>query len=67
MLSINVKDASVHNMYWILLDNQLTVHVFFNVHFLANVRKVNKELHLYTNSGMSVIDEVGEVPGFGTI
>ena len=55
------------NIYWILLDNQSTVHVFFDVHFLVNVRKVNKELHLYTNSGMSVIDEVGELPGFGTV
>ena len=65
MPSINVKD--VLNIYWILLDNQSTVHVFFNVHFLVNARKVNKELRLYTNSRMSVIDEVGKLPGFGTV
>ena len=55
------------NPFWILLDNQSTVHVFFNTIFLRNVRKINKELHLYTNAGKSIIDEMGDLPGFGPV
>ena len=55
------------NPFWTLLDNQSTVNVFYNALFLHNVRKVDRELHLYTNAGMSTIDEVGDLPGFRTV
>ena len=56
------------NPFWILLDNQSSVHVFCNTIFLRNIRTVEKELHLYTpNTGMSVINKVGDLPGFGTL
>ena len=52
---------------WILLDNQSTVNVFWNTMFLVNVRKTIKRLNLHTNAGSAIIDEIGELPGFGTI
>ena len=45
--ALNAIDGRL-NPFWILLDNQSTVHVFYNTIFLRNIRKVNKELHLYT-------------------
>ena len=56
------------NPFWILLDNQSrTVSVFYNNILVQNIRKVEKDLHLYTNVGMSTIDEVENLPGFGTV
>lgn len=56
------------NPFWILIDNQLTVYVFCNTPILLqNIRTVEKELHLYTNAGMSVINVVGDLLGFGTV
>ena len=55
------------NMFWILLDNQSTVHVFCNTMFLVNVRKTSKTLELHTNTGSATINEIGELPGVGTV
>ena len=41
---------------WILLDNQSTVNVF-----------CTKRLNLHTNTSSAIIDEIGELPGFGTV
>ena len=41
--------------------------MFYNASFLQNIWKVDKKFHLYTNTGMSSIDEVGSLPGFGTV
>ena len=41
--------------------------MFYNAIFLRNIRKVDKELHLYTNAGMSTINELGFLPGFGIV
>ena len=53
------------NPFWILLDNQSTVNVFYNTTFLRNIPKVDRELQLYTNAGMPTIDKVEDLPGFG--
>eukprot|EP00536_Pseudo-nitzschia_multiseries_P007176 jgi/Psemu1/17289/gm1.17289_g len=37
------------NLFWILLDNQSTIHYFFNTMFLVNDKKTNKRLELHTN------------------
>ena len=52
---------------WMLLDNQSTVNVFWNIMFLVNVRKTTRRLNLHTNVGQAIINEVGELPGFGTV
>eukprot|EP00536_Pseudo-nitzschia_multiseries_P016621 jgi/Psemu1/46927/gm1.46927_g len=55
------------NPYWVLLDNQLTVHVFCQKSFLTNIRETTEELHLYTNAGMTIITHMGDLPGFGRV
>ena len=36
---LNMKDANGRiNMFWILLDNQSIVHIFWNVMFLVNIQ-----------------------------
>ena len=55
------------NPLWILLDSCSTVHIFCDRRFLRNIHNVNQELHLYTNSGKSVIGQMGELPGFGLV
>eukprot|EP00536_Pseudo-nitzschia_multiseries_P003412 jgi/Psemu1/7719/gm1.7719_g len=53
--------------FWILLDNQSTVHIFCNKMFLINVCKTTKKLELHTNARSIIIDKIGELPGVGTI
>ena len=55
------------NMFGILLDNQSTVNIFWNIMFLVNVRKTNKKLELLTNAGSTMIDKIAELPGVGTV
>ena len=49
------------------MDNQSTVNMFYNALLLRNIWKVDKEFHLYTNPGMSIIDELEDLPGYGTV
>ena len=39
------------NPFWVLLDNQSTVNIFWNDMFLVNIRKSPKPLLLYMNAG----------------
>ena len=52
---------------WLLLDNQSTVNIFWTTMFLVNVRTTTKKLNLQTNAGAAIINEIGELPGFGTV
>ena len=54
------------DMLWVLLDNQSTVHVFWNNMFLANTCKTTKRLELLTKTESTVLNEIGELPGVGT-
>ena len=56
------------NPFWILLDNQSTVNVFYNTTFLQNIQKVDKKkVYLYANTVMSTINKVEDLPGFGPV
>ena len=54
-------------MFWILLDNQSTVHIFWDVMFLVNVQKTNKRLELHTTTRSTIINETKEPPGVGAV
>eukprot|EP00536_Pseudo-nitzschia_multiseries_P000703 jgi/Psemu1/1596/gm1.1596_g len=53
--------------FWILLDNQLTVHIFCKEMFLLNVCKTTKNLELHTNARSIIIDKIDKLSGVGTI
>ena len=54
---------------WILLDSQLTVDLISNPRILLNIRKVRSEddIRVHCNSGVKVVDRVGDLPGYGTV
>ena len=54
-------------MFWVLLDNQSTVHIFWNTMFLVNICKTTNCLELLTNTGSTVINKIGDLPGVGTV
>eukprot|EP00536_Pseudo-nitzschia_multiseries_P010272 jgi/Psemu1/25476/gm1.25476_g len=66
---LTMKDVQgrLESFWWVLIDNQSTVHIFWNAMFLVNVWKTHKKLDLHTNARSVVIDEVGELPGVGTV
>eukprot|EP00536_Pseudo-nitzschia_multiseries_P015470 jgi/Psemu1/42725/gm1.42725_g len=66
---LNMKQVQQGRLdpFWVLIDNQSTVHIFWNEMFLVNVRKTDKTLDLHTNAGQVTIDEIGELPGVGTV
>jgi hypothetical protein len=41
--------------------------VFCNPKLLKNIRTIDKELHLHTNAGKAIINEVGDLQGIGTV
>ena len=55
------------DMFWVLLNSQSTVHIFWNTMFLVNVCKTNKRLELLTNTGSTIINEISELPGVGAV
>jgi hypothetical protein len=66
--SLNMDHVKARlDRFWILLDNQSTVNIFWNTMFLVNVRKIVKRLELHTNAGSTIINEIRELPGVGTV
>ena len=54
---------------WLLLDRQSTVDLIANPGMLLNIRKVQREdtIRVHCNSGVEVMDRVGDLPGHGTV
>ena len=52
---------------WILLDSQSTVDVFMNNKLLKNIHYMNKTLSLHCNTGVTTVDKVRDLPGYGTV
>ena len=54
---------------WFLLDSQSTLDLIANPRMLLKIRKVRSEyaIRLHCNSGVKVMDRVGDLPGYGTL
>ena len=54
---------------WLLLDSQSTVDLIANTNMLVKIRKVRGEdaIRVHWNSGVNIVDIVGDLPGYGTI
>ena len=54
---------------WLLLYNQSTVDLIANPKMLLNIRRVWIEdaIHVHCNSGVKVVDRIGELTGYGTV
>ena len=53
---------------WLLLDSQSTVYLIANENMLVNIRKVRGEdaIRVHYNSGVKLVDRVGDLCGYGT-
>ena len=54
---------------WLLLDSQSTVDLTTNPRMLLNIRKVRSKdaILVHCNSGVKVVERVGDLPGYGTV
>ena len=54
---------------WILLDSQSTVDLIANPKMLLNITKERGKdaIWVHCNSGVKIVDRVGDLPGYGTI
>ena len=54
---------------WILLDSQSTVDLIANPRMLIYIRRVQSEdaIRVHCNSGVKVVDRIGELHGYGTV
>ena len=53
---------------WILLNSQLTVELIVNAKIMVNISKVRGEdaIRVHYNSGVKLVDRVGDLCGYGT-
>jgi len=52
---------------WILLDSQSTVDLFINKNLLKKICDTKKLLTLRCNAGMTTLDKIVDLVGYGTI
>jgi len=52
---------------WILLKNQSTIDVFYNMAMLTNIRRVPSKMNIHCNAGISTTNMVGDLAGYGTV
>ena len=53
---------------WLLLDSQSAVDLIANPRMLLNIMRVRSEdaIRVQCNSGVKVVDKIGDLPGYGT-
>ena len=63
------NSGQVVPLTWLLLDSQSTVDLIANPRILLNVRKVRSKDAIcgHCNSGVKVLDRVGNLPVYGTV
>ena len=56
-------------LIWILLNSQLAVDLFAISKMLVNIRRMQGEdsKRVHCNSGVKIVDKVGDLPGYRTI
>ena len=71
--------AKIHNMFaqhrggidpnWILLDSESSVNLIVNKNLLTNIRTApdGYNMTVHCNAGKAHTDQIGELPGFGTV
>eukprot|EP00957_Ditylum_brightwellii_P103252 7869808-Ditylum_brightwellii.AAC.1 len=52
---------------WILLDSESTINMFCNADLLTNIRRSKYSLDIYSTTGKSTTDWIGDLPGFSTV
>jgi hypothetical protein len=52
---------------WILLENQLTVNVFYNKELLKNIRKSDAHMDIHCNAGVTSTNLIGDLPGYSRV
>jgi hypothetical protein len=52
---------------WILFDNQSTVGVFCNKDLLHNIRTCEESMTIYSNSGASTTNLIGDLSNYGVV
>ena len=50
-------------IYWILLDSQSTIGLFYNAKHLTNIRMIDKGIRICCNAGVVTTNMVGDLEG----
>ena len=53
------NDVGRLNPYWVLLDNQSTVHMFSNRALFANIQDADKPIDVYLSGGATCCSKDG--------
>ena len=65
-LLFNIMDRRGNlNQIWVLLENQSTMHMFYNRNLLCNIRPDTNPVDIHSSSGINHYNMEGTIPDFG--